>query len=291
MPQTPRGYWAEEYPLPHDSTGYFGLTMSSASATKQATILPLFRSSEKLVNPENVQVNPRNTEFAEESGLTCYVGSIIPKVKFAMTIKLTTGAVETDKIREAIIYWWPIYIAFHENLTALDSKTGESVGDLLELDDTIQGDKQIKVLFNGTDLTTQNVSDFSSTGEAFGSWGLTTDKKIEGITFNHTQLYQALSYFTNKGMLKSSIGQIRRVRLSRDRGYHYYSNNFTFPKVKRMNEYTFCGCCFYVPPKDATNSGSFNINQGNTITNIDHFVVNYRTEFDEWNSNFDQGAQ
>ncbi len=289
MPSTPRGYWAEEYPLPHINHGYFGLTMMTA-INKQSTILPLFRSTEKLVNPENVAVNPRNTAFALETGLSCYVGSIIPKTSFSLTAKLSTGAIETDKIREAVFYWWPLYTTFVENLDASDSKTSTTVGDLVELIPSA-GDKQVKPNYNGTDLTTQSIELISSGAEAFASWGLTTDDKLEGVTTDHATLLEAMRFYTIKGMIGTTVGRMRRVRLSRDKGYHFHSNNFTQPKVKRMNEYTMCAIMIHVPPKDTSSDGHFNINQGNTISNIDHIIFNYRIAFDEWNSNFDQGAQ
>ncbi len=289
MPSTPRGYWAEEYPLYHKNQGHFGLSMHATSVAKEGTILPFFRSTEKLVNPENVNVNPRNAGFAEESGISCYIGSIVPKLKTSFNIKLSSAAIETDKIRTAVIYWWPLYNSFVEGLDAIDSKTGDTVSTVVDLVPST-GDKQVKPNYNGTDLSSQAVDDFSSGVEAFGSWGLTTDAKIEGVGMSMNLLNDAFRYYTTKGMIRSILPRMNRVVINRDRSYNYWSRNWTYPKVKRSNEYTFCGIGLFCPQREGAD-GAYNINHGDTLTNIDHFSISYVTEFEEWNSNFDQGAQ
>ncbi len=288
MPSVPRGYWSEEYPLPHDNKGHFAL--SAITANKNATILPIFRSTEELINPENVQVNPRNTGFAEENGLSTYIGSIMPRTRFSFTVMMTENAVETAKLREIVFYWFPIYTAFMDSVEAEDSKTGTLVKDVLELS-TTSSNKSVRPIFNGTDLGSQNIDKFSSGVETFADWNLTTDDKIEGVEFNLELLHRAIRYFTNKGMLKQALGRIRRVVLNRDRSYNYFSNNFTYPRVKRSNEFMFCGAMFFTPRHDGTDNSKYGINNGNTLGTGDHIIINYHTQFSEWNSNFDQGAQ
>ncbi len=99
----PKGYRADEYPLPHSHA--FKFELEAEDETKNTTIIPLFRMTEAFATPETVEVNPNNTNFAEDAGSACCRGSIIPKVTLTFNATLTKGAIETDKIRSINFKW------------------------------------------------------------------------------------------------------------------------------------------------------------------------------------------
>ncbi len=288
MPRPPRNYEAEEYPLPHNNYGRFSLGMESSNL-KNATILPIFRATNELILPENVEVNPRNAAFSEEIGLSCFQGSIIPRTSFSFTAKMSKLAIETDKVRTMVFYWWPIYTSFSNNISAADEKTGDTVGEILGL---LYSDTKNRVspVYSTTKLTGVNQTFLNTVGvtETFADWGLSVDFGIESIAINLLKIHDALQYYTNKEMLRGSIGRIHRVTLNRDRPYIYSSSNFTNPKVKRINDGTFCGVCYYCP--EAVETEWFQTNRAVDVTNIDHMDISYRIKFDEWNPNFDQSV-
>ncbi len=278
----PRGYTQQQYPLPHNF-GYL-TQLRALSETQNTTIFTLFRTSEAAVDVENIEVNPSHPNFAEDVGPLIHNGSIVPRLSFSMRLSISKVGVETDKIQAMVVKWMPIYIAFLDSLDAEDSKTATQVEDLLELQhDT--ANKDTYPLFSGVNLGTgsQAISTIPA-AEAFGDYGLTADTAMESVAFDEDAFFDGLSYFTNKGMLKKAIGKFKTVTLRPDRPYMYFSNNFTYPRVKRGNPYTFCGVMVHLPQ-----AGEFGqIIQAADVTNIVHLNATLRVRFDEWNSQFEQ---
>ncbi len=279
----PKGYRAQEYPLPHTYDLSFNLSMEGS--TKDSTIIPLFRSTEACVGAEAIEVNPRHASFGKDGGSACFPGSIIPRFKLDMRMWLTKVAKVTDAVRHLTVEWYPIYISFLDTLTASDEKTGESIEDLLELQhDT--GNKDTYPLYAAVTITGTNLP-LSTKGyaEAFGDLGLDTSALIEPVAFSEGTLRNALMFYTNKGMLRKVLGPRHLVHLTEERNYHYFSSNFTYPTVKRMNPYTFCGILFNCPQVSAT---AKQYSLASETTAIDHVAVAMDCAFDEWNPEFNQ---
>ncbi len=280
----PRNYTMEQYPLPHNFSSSFGL--GATSAPKHATIIPLVRSSEAAVAPEGVTVNPRNSGFLEETGMTCFPGSIVPRLNFNMTCFIPEAAIATG-VRHLVVKYMPIYTNFREPMLAQDSFTAFEVQDILELLTNV-GPKDVTPIFDTKLFSpgTLPLSTITDTGEAIGDWSLTTDGTYEGVVFDEEGFFDALQFFTNASMLRKVIGPIRSALVKQDRPFNYSSNNRMYPSVKRMNEFTFCALMVWVPQADTAGQTLLD----SEITDIEHLHINYRCRFDEWNPNFDQTA-
>ncbi len=278
----PRGYTMEQYPLNHKFSSSFGL--GATSATKGATHIPILRASEDTANAEGVEVNPRHGAFAQETGMTCFLGSIVPRIQFNMSMFIPEAAILTG-VRHLVVKFMPVYFAFVDSLQAQDDKTDIEVQDVLEVLSS-PTKKDVTPLY-GTKLFSPGLLPLSTITfptEAITDWDMTTDATYEGVAFDEGLMFDALSFHTSAGMLRKAMGPIRSVLVKQDRPFHYSSNNFTFPRVKRINAFTYCGFLIWLPQADT---------QGQTlldseITDIEHLHVNYRCRFDEWNPNFDQ---
>ncbi len=285
--QVPRGYKQQDYPLIHQFEYNFALDVEDE--TKNSTICTLFKCREE-TGVEGDTVNPSNATFAEDAGTTVYVGSIVPRISLSFTAKMDQAAFDIDSIEHLMFKWMPIYTAFHNSLTAVNTGTPASdIMTILELND-ITGKKYVRPLFTGTDLmqvTGQPLSSVVHT-EVFGDIGLTTDDKMESVAFDEQAFWDAKSYYSNKGMLNKVTGSMRSVYLDYHRKpFTYHSNNFTSPIVKRGNSYTGCMILFHVPQADEVQQLC---NDADVTTSVGHIDIAMRVRFEEWNVDFDQTA-
>ncbi len=193
---------------------------------------------------------------------------------------------ETDKLKNLVFNWMPIYSAFLDDLEAEDSKTNTQIEDVLELaHDTTNED--VNPLYSTTNLVAGGnspVSTVTDANEAFGDLGLTTDLLLESVAFDKNAFWDNMQFKTNAGKLAKVAGQMRTITLNHERPYIYTSNNFTHPTVKRMNPFTFCGILVHLPLASETDQ----IFNANDVTSISHLVVNVAWRFSEWNHNFNQ---
>ncbi len=290
----PKGYKADEYPLPHRDWIGFSLRGYQSQA-KNATHIPLFRSTEGIVAPESIEVNPKNPLFSEEGGLTCAGNSIIPKCNVTLHLNISKAALAVDPYVIFKVKIMPIYVAFLDNITASDVETTVTVGDLLELT-TGSGNKKTVPIYTGTKLDNPTNHPLNGVGitEVYNTdWSLTTDATVEEINFDPTTFFQAINHYTNKGMLRSSIGKIKTIVLggkNNQTAKTFHSGNFTHPKVRRMNPYTYCGILIWVEPETLWNTWGNPSGTGHDLTDIAHIHVNGQIVFDEWNPEFDQSA-
>jgi len=281
-PRPPRGYKEDDWPLFHHIPFEFTLRTYS-SPTNLGTILPLFyHDNEVIASPTTTAVNPKHASFTESVEMGILSGSIIPKVSFNFSAQLTKLAIETDKIRTIHFSWMPIYIAFVENLTAFDERTGDLLEEVLDLvHDTT--DEVTFPLWNATKLDDGFLMPTSTQG-------LTTTQVMEGVSFTNTirqRFYKALKYYGNSAKLKASIGRVNHVNVTRDRPFIFSSGNFTNPKVKAGNPYMFCGVRIMT---DETDQVTSRIKTGD-VTNIAHLRFNGSIDFQEWNHMFLQDTE
>jgi len=286
LPRPPRNYESEEYPLPHrfNSASAFDL----GNEVLNSTILPLVRSRDDLNVADSVNVNPLHGAFGVETGPSCQEGSIVPHLNFRLSLSMSDYAINTDNLRSIRFLWFPFYISYKDNLTAINEEDAGTIETVLELANTLSG-KFTKPLYTGTDLLTLSNLPMNTVEETevFGNYGLTTDTKIESVAFDLQDFWDTLMFGTNKGMLKSSLGPIRWGRVYRDRPYSFASNNAMFPKVKRMNPYTFCGVMLHAEIAGLPGQDPWGADV--TATN-DALRFAYEVNFNEWNPNFDQTA-
>jgi len=284
--RAPKGYRKAEFPLSHRFA--YNFSLQGESSTKQTMIAPILRYSELANVPETINVNPSHPSFTEEAGCTCNPDSIIPRINFKLECTMAKVAIETDKMRSLRFLWYPIYTSFLEGLDSADRKTGTTVKAILELE-AENTNRTTQPITANTDLGTwlhplSNVNDPDEAGPA--NWGLLTDAKLEGIIWSESLMEDALNYYSNGNMLRTMMGRHHKPLVTRDRPYTYYSNNKTYPKVKRMNPHTFCGFMIHVYQASTMNQ-IFNADE---VTVINHLNVKLQVQYDEWNQEFDQTA-
>ncbi len=278
----PRGYRLDEYPLPHQFA--YVVNLQAEDETKNSTYFPILRTSEVLVTPEAIVVNPANAAFAEDPGCLIHKGSIVPKIRMTLNAYITKVGRVTDAIKAINFEWTPIYIAFLNSLEAEDTRTAIQVEDILELShdttnkDTIVNFSTVKIYGSAHPLSTVGIA------EALADVGLTTTAIMESVALDKSLIVDAKHYFDNGGMLKKVMGKTHRITIKDDRPYNYFSNNFTYPSVKRGNPYTFCGILLHV----AQAGDAEQLLEASETTAIDHITVKARFQYNEWNPVFDQ---
>jgi len=278
----PNNYFAMEYPLPHNFNYKFSL--SPETTGKNSTLCTLLQNREGLTAVESIEVNPSNGAFGEETGPTCQPDSIIPKINVSFDCQLNKSIV-VDGIKYLKINYLPIYSSF-KDFEAKDNKTDVAVESILEIVDDANS-KRVYPLFNGNDCLAEDDHPFNTKhiADAYTGWGLTTDAKMECVDFDEELMWDALSYYSNSSMLAKVMGSWRTALVTEHKPFHFNSNNYTNPMVKRMNEFTFCGILFHVPlvdtPQQYYKAGD--ISEASSFLNF-----NVKIRYDEWNSQFDQ---
>jgi len=270
----PRGYLGEEFPLQHDYE--FAFTLHAEDETKNSTIVPIIIHDEAAGSLGGIQVNPKHPSFEISAEVSCYPESIIPKISLSYRCALTKGAIETDAIRSLSLNVMPIHTAFLSRLDAEDHTTSTDCESILELTHETT-DHQCYPLWSGVDLSNPSLLPTKVPG-------LTTDQKIESVAFDKELFFDAMQYYTNKNMLKTMIGRMKSVLLKRDYPYSYASNNYNYPIVKYMNEYSFCGILFHLPQVGQLDQFGLAAD----TTNIGHVNISGKIRFPEWNKGLDQ---
>ncbi len=206
--------------------------------------------------------------------MNCVTNSIIPKVAFNFSATMSEDMIEVSKARAIRFKWFPFYMSFNDYI-AEDDRTGLTIANLMETSgDTTQ--EEIFPLYDDTKLLNAWTM---PTAQA----GLTASQVMENVAWDESLFYDALKYYGNGRKLSAMLGPIRSVTVTRDRPYFYASNNFTAPRVKRMNSYSYCGVMFYVP-KEGTNNQILEL-----LTCTDSkssLFFRGRTSFQEWNKSW-----
>lgn len=291
----PRGYFNEEYPLPHDFIYKFSLSLENVA--KDATICTMFRNSiENTVNPEQIEVNPHKPVFEECNGPTCHSGSIIPKLSFSlnafMNIASNTDVGGASGPSKPIKFnWAPLYCAF-DDIDATDEESNLTVGNIVELEKG--GFSEINPTFV-SDLTVTSghasshpltTAPGNITDETFDDWELGTDLVMESVAWSKETYFEHIRFGTVTKKLQKVMPRINTGMVSASRPFRYYSNNFTYPSVKRINDFTYCGVMIMLPQAGDTEQPIL----ASEVTDIEHINFTIRASFDEWNPAFDQSA-
>ncbi len=284
--QVPRGYRAQEHPLPHS----FGYGFSLGVESQSATIMSFFRADETITAVEGIEVNPSNAAFAEETGPTIANGSIIPKLTVSIHMSLAAVFSALQPRANVIVKMMPIYTAFLDSLEAENTRDAVQIEDVLELvHDTT--DKNVQPLWDTVNAFTADNHPLNSVlkTEVFGDWGLTASSPIENVAFDPDLYFETLRFGTNAGMLKKVTGPIKTFHLSaaRKSADTFFSSNFTQPMVKRGNPFTYCGLLCWLP-QVASAVGVTQYGIPSEYTDIAHVHFNSKVLFDEWNPDFDQ---
>ncbi len=281
----PGGYKSTDAPLIHSN--YISFSLDGENVLTDSTNVPLFHMSEANNAPENVEVNPTNDNYALETGTTIHRGSIVDKLKGRMRMNLTKDVIETDKLRQLVVYYAPVYFSFLNSLDAEDEKLAIDVENTLEMQHATDN-KDAFPLYNGTDLPDATNVQLSTVGftEVFGDKGLTTDAKLEGLDMIEIRSwFEQLKYFSNSGMLKRALPRWHRVVLTRERPFLTPVRGVR-GLVKRGNPYMYCGIIFHLPPIGGVNQ----FHLARDSTDIPHINVSMEWTFEEWNTAFEQAS-
>lgn len=283
----PKGYRKMEYPLPHNFEYHFNLDF--LDLTRDATMVTLFRGSETTNAADTIVANPAHPSFLEDTGPTVIMGSIIPKVMVSIKMNLPQVVIADNEFGSLVVNVMPLYFAFKDTLEAINSGPPETeVEEILEMQHAAVP-KRTNPLWSGIDLSSNlnhPLSTVTDTDVATTDWLLTTDAKLESVAFDDKVYYDSLQYYSNAGMVRKVTGRKQSFVLRRDRTAHMFSNNFTYPMVKRINSYTYCGILIWTTTPGTT--GSYGESGDWNPTDLDLVHFNVQVRFDEWNADFDQ---
>ncbi len=137
------------YPRPHDFGIKFGLGLEPAVVNSD-TIIPLVIHDEAQGNPALYNAHPEHASFAEYLGPNCYTDSVINTVFVEITMAMTKGAIETDKVPAIKLEYMPIFTTF-DDITVNDEVSGLDIGEILELQREAT-DRQSYPLYNAVKM-------------------------------------------------------------------------------------------------------------------------------------------
>ncbi len=281
----PRGYDRDDFGLPHRFDYYFGLDFSSS--TKNRTMLTYLRTSKDSVNPETIEVNPKNANFVVDGGPVVCFDSIVNTIMITKRFVFTKHAHVTDQIPRIKLMTMKILGAHEDSWTPADELTTTDIAALLKItDDSTKED--VTPTFNGTDLNNTGNQPLSNVTmpEAFGDYNLTTDAKLEGVANDFNAIFKAQQYYTNGGKLKTLHRNVETISLSQNKRYHNtYEKRFVPNFVRRGIESLYFGEAIDMPIYSS--SRSFH-DLAHTATAGNHIFAGADIQFIEWNKKFEQ---
>ncbi len=279
----PKGLKAQEYPLKHRFDYSFGL--SAASATQNSTWVTLVRS-DKLstnTNAKTILVNPRNTNVDLETGPLCHDMSIIQNMQ--IIISCVKSATNNGGFPFKFS-WTPFFCTFGEKYDAVDDDTGTTVASIMQLtkDDTNEDIVPLstnKLPVDGNSDKSHPLSTVNLAESALTHYNMTTNATMEDTPFNMENFLLLLNRGSNRGALKSCLGQTRRATLDEDHDTKTYFLKKSVPRpIRRIMPFTFFGLLFHVPIE--TDIDSY---YADTSITADKSNIGFRVlvRYDEWN--------
>ncbi len=283
----PRGFVAERYPLRHKFQYGFGLNVLNGALG--ATICTIVKGSKDtgMTKANAIEVNPHNSLFLQETGALCHQMSILEKIKISMHFTLTEDAI-TDGCKSMTVKYMPIFVSFPEKLASTDAETGFTAASVLELVGDATNEDVTPLFTNnacpqgaGVSGTTHPMSTVNDT-EVFGDMNLTGDTTMEPVTWDNDLFYNAVKFFTNKGAIRSMVGQQRDIRLTdRSPTKHVFINKFVPGAVRRIVSHSYFGMLFLLPQDNDYEQSFYS---GATTDAKPHVGIKMLTTYHEWNS-------
>ncbi len=268
----------KEYPQHHRLHWNFNLTHDDTALTKRATFLPICFNDD-LTIATDVDSNPMHASFAESAQAACSPESKVFSISASIQLEMAKAA--WPLMRQLKVQIIPIAVAF-EDIDATDDRTSLTVGSILSLLDEDTSNNTYP-LYNNVVITATTDQQVDM---GVDQLGLTATTALEYITFNVPQLFQMLSFGSNRGKLKTCIGGIITRNIL---GSHPGNTKTTIrmkinlpSKAKFMNKKTFFGIVIRIPPSGLEDQWG----QAADATAIDHIVVNFRAHYLEWNHSF-----
>ncbi len=287
----PRGFRAELFPLRHKFDYSVGLNLlNDAQNTTMCTIVRGSADS-AMIDPNAIEVNPHNPTFAQETGVICHQMSILEKIKINMKFTLTEDAL-ADGVKSLTVKYMPIFCSFPEKLASTDDRTGVTAASILELvgDATNQDVTPLYTTTNlpesaGLSSVPHPVSTVNDT-EVFGDLNLSVDLKMESVAWDNDTFFNSVKFFTNKGAIRSMVGQQRSVYLTDNRPTkRIFINKFVPGAVRRIVNHSFFGMLFHCPVDTEVDQDFFS---GAITTGKCHVGIKMGISYHEWNADHRQ---
>lgn len=278
----------KEYPQHHRLHYNFNLSHDDTGILKRATFIPIVYNDDGIIATD-VDSNPMHASFAEVTDGACSPESKVFSISMKIQADMTILAWATDKLRNLKIQIIPVAISF-EDIDATDERTSLTVGAILEL---MNGTDNVTHPIYNNDVITATTAQIVDMGT--NAQGLTATTALEHITMDVNQLFQMLSFGSNRGKLKSCIGGIITRTIAMTSGQAQPITNvrglagttlnlkINLPsKAKFMNKRTFFGVILRIP-----NSGSEdNYGSASDTTAVPHITFNIRAHFLSWNHSY-----
>ncbi len=283
----PRGYNQRDRPLPHN----FGQTLRlsfDVTNLDLETMQVYYLSTNQSNSPSTIEVNPRNSAFAEDAGSVVLPESMVQMARITTTFSITEAGFD-DNLRFVTIYHQNIHGSFGDTWTPSDAKTTKTIAQLCGVVST-DAQEDVRPAFTGDDLDGADpypLSDVTAT-DTVARMDLTTDVAAEAVLWDIDQTADAFRWFTNGGKLKTVLGPIRAVRLNQARNpsITIFENKFVPKNVRFMNPNTFFAKRFKMPNKDDFRQSTptdFTGTASKAQVEIKSTVF-----FNEWNRDFEQ---
>jgi len=279
----PRGFKAEMYPLRHRIAYAFGL--GALTDTSNSTIMTFVKNYKQSVKADTITTNPHNPNLDVETGAICNKMSIIDKLSISMHFTLTEDAL-ADGIESLKVMYMPIFTVFGEKLDSVDTVTTTTAAAVLELTKDATAEDITPAfgtkLFTAAGNADKNhpVSSVNFT-EVFGTLNLTTNVAMEAVPFFNLTLQRALKYYTNKGAIRSMIGRMRWITLTKQRPtVSIYIRKFVPRAVRRILPYSFFGMLVHTPIDSDSEAPYWT---GAVTTSKVHVGVKCLVNYHEWN--------
>ncbi len=269
------------YPLYHKFD--FGFGLSADNSAKASTIQPWIMQNDSIIDYQDIEVNPENTQFAVVNYPDIAGGSIVPRIMVDYSMYIPSS---DTQLVHLMCNTMRIHTAMLNRLDAFDTKTNNDIETILELEHSI-GDRICYPIYNGTKLFEAGGTFDTTYKDGFADVGLGTDLQPEGVAFDKEMFFDARHYYTNKQMLNLVTDRMKSYVISEPlvRGQsviHVHYNYATPSLCKFANPYTFCGELFHIPQ-----SGSIDqYHIASETSAIEHLRVKGRIRFNEFNSDF-----
>ncbi len=297
----PAGFKTELYPLRHRLLYSFGL--SAKDEDNNTALATLVRNTSDTIAgvPGSVVVNPHHTAYVEDAGPAVCKMSILDKLSLSIRFNLTehvltkhhnsgtstNEAFSGDSLNSIKLLWRPFFFSFGEKLSAADDDTSTTVETILGLTSDATYEDVVPLTTNklpviGPSDLPQPVSTVNI-AEVFGDYNQTTDTTMEDHVWDEDLFHAALKRYTNKGALKSMVGQTRHLTLTQNRPFkNYYIDKFVPKAIRRVMPYTFFGIQVHVPLLgDITQMYTANANVTGSVAHVGcKMICNYH----EWNA-------
>ncbi len=264
------------FPRPHSFQVNWGFALEDAIDT-DTTMVPVCFYDEGLGATSAYESNPEHASFAETTSANCFPQSRVDNIYGNLSVRLSKAAIETDKVSALTFAVMVVSLAFKESYTAIDEKSQNEIQDILELQ-TESTDRQGGPLYVALDMPIgSQATAVAPTNTPF----LDTNLSLEPVAFSEEFFYDAMQYYTNKGMLKKVQSGLKWYTLTKQRPYinipiHIKSGS------KFMNAYNYQGILVHAP---FSGSAKQLMSAGDT-TDVTHLYCSFTARYNEWNSDF-----